>query len=866
MLRKRLVALASAAALGLSLAQTPANAEDAAVAAEAQIEELGVPLTTVRNTMSAPGYWTDGRPVLYAVAGQAEQALQFVVFDLATGEQLDLEVVEEVAQAYTVLVGPDDRVYIGGWGPAGTLLRYDPSVGEMENLGVPLPDDVVITQLELGEDGLIYGGGYPAGKVFSFDPRTDELEDLGVAIEGEEYSRALQPSPHGLFVGSESAQMKLTLMDPETGERTDIPSADWAQSETRHYDLQYANGLLFSYSSPSLDWSVYDVEAGVWIDRIEKNAQGGMTPMHENGKTYFVNNANGLSAYDTEARTSEPVGWDVRVTSAMGASGIGLLDLEDSAWPGETVVGLGNRGEIWKWNPETEQGEVVNADSPTFPVTTRSLGIGSDGNVYIGGSTGQITVGAFDVETDEFLHFTGGPQARVDAWGVIGDKTYFTTYGQAILFEYDPSQPYVYGRNPKQIFSLYSEYHQERIYALEVLDDGTSMLLGTIGGRGVNTGQLFHYDTATGQRTDLGAPVEGLNVSTLVQDGNLVWGGTSTEVLGTDPGHDEAHMFLWDLEAGAVVWDGVPVEGAKDIGELIVGDDGKVFGLTSQGNVFRMDPETRQVEATAEIGEPGGVYGHGTLEFGQDGYLYGSTMLGEVFVLDTETMDSKVLAKGEYAVFDGEGRLYFSEQGVLYRLTPSDDPFGEDSPVETSFAIASAALAGQPANAWGTAEQGATVRTQVQLPDGRWATSQIVQVGEGGRYVIPLTYGSRTPGEYLWRVQTNHGDGSVEVSEPLEQIRRAAPIIGHVDRKPVGQTTYVWGKVDVEEPTRVWTQVRIDGRWVRSQTVMTDADGRFTIELTYGKGTAGAHEFRVGAVYPDIAWNIHSEPFTLTRV
>src|SRR5699024_8072648 len=107
---------------------------------------------------------------------------------------------------------------------------------------------------------------------------------------------------------------------------------------------------------------------------------------------------------------------------------------------------------------------------------------------------------------EEVLSFTRGPSARVDAIETLNDKVYFTTYGQGILFEYDPSREYNYGNNPRQVFRLYEDYHQERIYALETVDDHT-IALGTIGGRGIDTGQLFLYNDETQEKTDLGEPL-----------------------------------------------------------------------------------------------------------------------------------------------------------------------------------------------------------------------------------------------------------------------------------------------------------------------------------------------------------------------
>lgn len=81
--------------------------------------------------------------------------------------------------------------------------------------------------------------------------------------------------------------------------------------------------------------------------------------------------------------------------------------------------------------------------------------------------------------------------------------------------------------------------------------------------------------------------------------------------------------------------------------------------------------------------------------------------------------------------------------------------------------------------------------------------------------------------------------------------------------KPVGFSTYVWGKVS-ESPNRdVWTEVKLGGSWARSQSSRTNGSGNYTLELTYGFTTPGQYQFRVGAATS--AGTVYSKEFTLAR-
>lgn len=681
---RRLSIATVSAAVALSLAGLGATAHADPLVDDPEIEELGAPLTTVRMTDSQVGEWSDGSEVLYATAAQATQPLEFVVFDIETGEQLDHEVIPELEGSHSTVLGPDGNVYVAGWGPQADLLRYSPETQEIENLGQPIPGETVITQLMPGEDGILYGGTFPAGKVFALDTATDEVEDLGVVAEGEQYARSLAYAPGTLYVGSEGAAV-LTEIDLETGERTTIEIADGMEGSTRHYDLEYRDGLLFSYVSPSLSWHVYDTETGEWIEEIPTNAQGGMSETDEDGNVYFVKGNDGLVQYDLESREWAAVPWDTTLTTSQGAAGISLAELGSDDWPGQTVVGMGSRGELWRWNSQAEEGTVVASEAPEFAVTVRSLGLGPDGNIYVGGSTGARTLGAFDTTAEEFItDWPGGPSARIDAFDFIGDTLYFSTYGPGALNVFEPGGDYAWGTNPRELFGLYAEHHQERIWALEQYDE-TSLILGTIGGRAVETGMLFLYDTATDELTNLGAPIDGFTVASLAVTDEYVIGGTSVDVLGGVSPHDEAVVFLWDKETQEVVWQGAPTDGSVSISELVEGEDGRIWALTSSGNVVEFDPETREFGEPVSVGATGGSWGMGTLDFGPDGRLYGSTGSGDVFVLDPDSGETRVVADGEHATFDEEGYLYFAQDGIISRFAvdgageepapaPSEDP------------------------------------------------------------------------------------------------------------------------------------------------------------------------------------------------
>lgn len=81
--------------------------------------------------------------------------------------------------------------------------------------------------------------------------------------------------------------------------------------------------------------------------------------------------------------------------------------------------------------------------------------------------------------------------------------------------------------------------------------------------------------------------------------------------------------------------------------------------------------------------------------------------------------------------------------------------------------------------------------------------------------------------------------------------------------KSVGHSTYVWGAVSQSPNRDVWTEVKLGGRWARSQSGRTNGSGQYTLELTYGFTSPGQYQFRVGA--STSAGTVYSREFTLTR-
>ncbi|MCA1783528.1 MAG: hypothetical protein LC679_15530, partial [Intrasporangiaceae bacterium] len=192
---------------------------------------------------------------------------------------------------------------------------------------------------------------------------------------------------------------------------------------------------------------------------------------------------------------------------------------------------------------------------------------------------------------------------------------------------------------------------------------------------------------------------------------------------------------------------------------------------------------------------------------------------------------------------------------------------GEDPPVDetASVVIASSAgtkTVGYDTYVWGTVTESGEqdVWTEVEV-GGAWSRSQDDRTDSEGDYVLELTYGFTTVGEYRFRVGSLTS-GGVVYSDPFT-LTRTPWQPSWAGTKPVGQTTYVWATMPRAANRSVFTEVLVSGQWSRSQDRIADTDGYFAIPLTYGINTVGEYTFRVGA--STAMGTVYSSQFILVR-
>jgi hypothetical protein len=270
--------------------------------------------------------------------------------------------------------------------------------------------------------------------------------------------------------------------------------------------------------------------------------------------------------------------------------------------PAETVVGLSTDGDLWTYNLPTGRTSLTRAAIAPSPAEAHGLGVGPDGNAYIGAYLSSGSMSRVDSSTLEVEPLRGPKQA--DAIATHGDELVVTSYPGAVVHVGDPSQPWAWGTNPRHVLTLErgEPYFQDRING--VVSTGDLLALGTVPDYGELGGALTLLDTDTGDFEVYRDVVEDQSVISLAYRDGVVYGGTSINGgLSSSPAATEARLFAFDVAAREVIWEKVVSPEAAYVAGLSWGPDGKLVGGTSDGLLFELDPDTREVTSTTRLFE-----------------------------------------------------------------------------------------------------------------------------------------------------------------------------------------------------------------------------------------------------------------------
>lgn len=651
--------------LGYALAGTLAPLAASSVAAPAMagtrkppggtLTDLGGPVKALTVVQGAYGLDPNGRLLAYAVPS-GENA-QLNVVDVATNTLVRTVPLPNASGGYGIVVAPDQTLYFGSY-YNGTLYRYHPDTGVVDDLGRPIESDTYLFAFSVAPDGTVYGGTYPNAHAFSYHPDRGAT-DLGSMIPQDgtvKYVRATtyDSDRHALYIGTQPTA-HIYRLDLNTRQLTEVTPAGLAGVAV--IDMNYVNGKVFV----NIDSKLFVLDAATGATITVTDAQTGQPAVNYSfvargvspvaaGGVYFTTIRSGstyLAKYDLATDT-------VDGSQVLGAAMVGsTVVTEGSAQVMYSFLGNYSAGAM-RYNIGT--GEITRVTYPLVYVPSalsHVLTRPGDPKVYVNAFlNGQL--GVYDPATGN----TALPVrlGQVEGWTVSDDVIFAGTYPNGSLVRLDPDAPIVAGTNPATLLSLKIPEHQIR--PMSVVVSGGEVLLGTVPDYGLRGGALTVYDIASAASTTYHSIVTDQSIAAVVAQGNLAYLGSSTEAgTGTDPIDGEAHFVTWDLAAGRVVNDVVPVSGAQSINELITLDGGVIAGL-ADGVLFTFNPATKRISRLVTLHSDATSAGDGALVRHPNGYLYAVTGT-RLFVIDMHRRQKRELTTGV-------NRLTLADDGSFY--------------------------------------------------------------------------------------------------------------------------------------------------------------------------------------------------------
>ncbi|HID09767.1 MAG TPA: hypothetical protein EYP17_00505 [Candidatus Latescibacteria bacterium] len=227
-------------------------------------------------------------------------------------------------------------------------------------------------------------------------------------------------------------------------------------------------------------------------------------------------------------------------------------------------------------------------------------------------------------------------------------KMYIFSYPGARISEYDPSRPYRFGENPRDLGRIDEISYRPRSALSGPLG---RIWVASIPDYGLWGGPLSWYDPWTGEKKAyyrICGDASCYTLAHLKEQGLIAVGTTILGGSGTRPKVDQAVLFLWDYRREEKVWEGTLDCPVHTFNALLVGPDGRLYGTvkgSGPSELFAFDPKSRKF--VAQVSLPGEPLDLG-LQNGPDGKIYGFTS-SCIYRLDPSSLSLKEVIQEEGA-------------------------------------------------------------------------------------------------------------------------------------------------------------------------------------------------------------------------
>jgi hypothetical protein len=324
---------------------------------------------------------------------------------------------------------------------------------------------------------------------------------------------------------------------------------------------------------------VLDSANGTIASSLSDVDSRGVSMKHPSDDKVFYTKGNYLYSYDISSAAESNLG-------DVGGSAAGYTFLTDA---GNTYLYAALKsGKILKYKL---------AATPTIDTTTsfvipesvtkiRSLVKGPADKIY---TSGYLLggMGVYNPDTSEETRYKGAGQA--ENMTTLGNNLYLGIYPGAWIKKYDTMSMWNDTTNPSLLFQDIdgNPYQQDRPFGMLAEPSMNRLYVGSVATSGNNKGSFTVYDLTNSQQvTTINDIVYHQSVISLAYKDNKVFGGTSVYGgISSTVDATEGKVFVWNTTGtnSTPVPQFVPAPGRKVISDLVVGPDGKIWGL-AEGN------------------------------------------------------------------------------------------------------------------------------------------------------------------------------------------------------------------------------------------------------------------------------------------
>lgn len=560
-----------------------------------RISEIGIPVKSVNWVRQHVGQNQKGVPCIYITMGQQGDNLFVLQIDPDTGKTRQfISDVPKSNYPTATFMSRTGKLYIGS-SYAGHLLCFDPEKDSLDDLGAISPGAASFPcRIDEDSNGRIWIGSYGTADLTSYDPETGEFDRHGRMDDVDMYNYPLVNNDGKIANLIRMTKPHVVIFDPETGEKKSIGPIT-TKGESTIDIIRGIDGIIYIKSS--------------------------------------------LGNFQIKGNEAIPV--DV-VPDPMPVN---------SALPDGTTFSLSGTRKI-KINRPNEEMQIFDLDYELSGSDIFYVHEGPDECIY-GSSILPLHLFRYNPKNEELVDLGICSSATGEAYSManLNGKLYISSYPAAVISEYDPSQAYNYGENPRNIGRIDDISYRPRSTLTGPLGRVWTASIPDYGRWG---GPLSYYDPQTGKKGAYYRIVGDGSCYTLahLQNKELIAVGTSISGgSGTQPKVDKAVLFLWDYKAEKKIWEGTLDRPVTTFNALLAGLDGKLYGTVRGGGIpaelFVFDPESN--EFINRLPVPSDHPLDLGLQNGPDGKIYGFSS-SCIYSLDPASLDTEVIIEGEFGI------------------------------------------------------------------------------------------------------------------------------------------------------------------------------------------------------------------------